>query len=524
MSASARPVDAPPVAGWASRLRSAPVNRALPLEVLAPVLAITLIAKLGAFLPGYAVDDYSLAAGDSRVPFEALLAQGRFGQAVLLEILARIGLLPHYTRFFFVALAMLVTAICATLVVRLWRVDSPRVAVAGAALIAIHPFTTEIFTFRTALGIHAIAFLLLIPLLVPRQWTWRALSAATLAFALVLSIYQIVLQYLLMVVIVGLAIEIASEMRREPGSRFRLPFRDRFLALAGISLAGTALYLVINAALLRFYHVTMIRRGRLLEPGAVVTRLHDVWTTLRYRYLEPNPMTGATMRTLLLALLAAAVLGLVLKWRRQPLARTLPRLAAVFTLLILGALWTITLPAIVEFFWPVPRSMAHVAILWGGVLVIACSAWGVRMQRALGVLAALILLGFIGTDNRILADQQRLNLRDLALANRLVARLEATPGFTPAAEVAIVGLQYAYPLPLATSDLDMNSSAFGANWSNLAILREVSGYNLQDPGATRTAAAADRCRAVAPWPASSAVTVENGLVIICFNTPPPATP
>ncbi len=502
---------------------------ALPLEIFVPVLAVTLVAKLAAFFPAYAIDDYALASADPTVPTRALLAQGRFGQAALLHALSAIGLQPHYARIFFAALAMAVTAACATLVVRLWRVESRPVAIAAAAMISVHPFTTEIFTFRTALGIYAVAFALLLPLLVPRLWTLRAFLLATIYFALLTSIYQVVLQYLLAALILAAAIELVRWSGRaapplDRGATARAGLRERFLrdertALFGVVVGGSAVYLTANTLLLRAFDISMVARGRILAAAEIGDRARTVWNALRYRFVEPNPMGGRVSQTLLLVLLVAAVAGLILPLRATLPRRRLTLLVGVATLLAAGLLWTIGLTAVVEFFWPVPRAMAHVAIVWGGVLVLAGLCWPRPARRWLLGLACLILLAFVGTDNRILNDQFRLNLRDLAMANRILARVESAPGFLPTTPVAIIGVKAEYPLGFATSDMDMNYSAFGATWANLAILREVSGYNLQTADAGAMAAAGDYCRTTAPWPADGSVSMRNGVAIVCLAPP-----
>jgi hypothetical protein len=134
------------------------------------------------------------------------------------------------------------------------------------------------------------------------------------------------------------------------------------------------------------------------------------------------------------------------------------------------------------------------------------------------VVATLIVLSFIGADNRILSDQVRLNARDTLRANRILERLESLPGFPGVAFVAVDGKDWHYPLGYSTTDHDLNISAFGAEWSQVAILREVSGYDLKvtnDPG--QLALAATLCRSVKPWPDPRSVMIRDHLAVVCLK-------
>jgi hypothetical protein len=64
----------------------------------------------------------------------------------------------------------------------------------------------------------------------------------------------------------------------------------------------------------------------------------------------------------------------------------------------------------------------------------------------------------------------------------------------------------------------MNISAFGADWARVALLREISGYDLKlSKDAGQKAAAAAYCRGVQPWPGEASVTIEDRLIILCLG-------
>jgi len=500
------------------------------------ILLVTVIAKGAAFLPAYSIDDYFLAL--ETPPPATSLGQGRFGQALFLQLFHLIQLEPSYARVFFVACALVVSALFAVLVARHWNLRtsgaSGWLSVAAASIVSIHPFTTELFTFRTALGISMCAFALLALLLVPRRWSPAGVLAGAALFALALSVYQVVLHYCLMIVLMGAAIGLTRFL--VVGNRTGWPervtsllslrriSRHRNTVLLACATLGTVLYGIANAVISRALHVTMTSRTRLLSLSGIGKRAEEIQEVLRYRFLAPSPLLGRFPKAMLLLLLLIALAGLLARsrpwlrpWPIQPVRSTLLLLAVVL-LLAVSLVWTVGIIMVLEDFWPVPRVMSHAGVFWAGVLVIAHQCLGARARQALGGLSLLLVLSFIGSSNQILNDQLRLNLRDAAQANRILARLEALPGFAGTETVAVNGATWAYPLSFPTADHDMNISAFGADWSKVAILREISGYDLKlAKDDAQKAVAAAYCRGAQPWPEPASVTIKDRLVILCLG-------
>lgn len=132
------------------------------------------------------------------------------------------------------------------------------------------------------------------------------------------------------------------------------------------------------------------------------------------------------------------------------------------------------------------------------------------------VLSGFIVLSFIGTNNHIFQDQVRVNLRDIAKANRIISRLEAMPDFTQIAGVIVVGGQWTYLSPLKTVQGDMNISALFAEWSKLPLLNEVSGYNLQSAPPAVMEKAKGYCLTAPKWPSAQAVTRLDSFAVVCL--------
>lgn len=486
-----------------------------------------LLAKGLAFLPAYSIDDYGIDLRKQLMDSPSL-RQGRFGEALFNHTLQALGFEASYTHVVFVAFALITSAALGVLLVRHWALPTHGwLPFAVVALATLHPYTTEIFTFRAGLANISFVLALLTLLLVPRRWNGPLLLAGSAVFAIALSIYQGVFHYAVMIALVGTGLCLArwsARARRgapaavaRPRLRVARLLRHRQVGLMACMAAGTVAYVLINAAIFAALGVTRLERGQLLSLRELPQRVHDGALYLRERLVAFDPLISDPARFLLLAIMAIAVVLLLRgawPWR----GRRLLAAGAALALLVAALLWTLGLRLVLQQFWPAPRIMSQVGIFWAGILTMAHRASGQRVRQLLAILVFPALLSFVGSDNRILAEQRRINARDAAMANRIVARLEAIPGLAEAHEIAVVGGYVTYPLLLRTIDHDMNISAFGATWSRAAIVREVSGLDLYEvsSGPSMSLALA-YCQGADPWPAPTAVAIRGQLAIVCLS-------
>lgn len=491
-------------------------------------LLVTALAKGAAFLPAYSIDDYFLVL--QRPASAPMFRQGRFGQALLSQLLYLLQLEPPYSTLFFVAFGILASALLGTLIVRFWGFDRPGwMPVAAASFAANHPFTAEIFTFRTALASSMVAIALLSLLLVPRRWSLPLLGAGSVLFVFLLSIYQVVLHYCLMIVAMGAAFWLARYLKIGAAHGWparvtsllsaRRILRHRNTALLICASAGTAAYAALALVLFRALDLARLERSRLIPLDMLDERGELILQVLRFRLLQTSPLLTVFTKGMLLLVLGAALAGLL--WRARPWSR--PRaaalLAAAYALVAAALVWSLGVIMVLQEFWPAPRVLSHMGIFWAGLLAIACLCLGPRLRMALAALSVLIVLSFIGASNRILHDQVRLNERDGLKASRIIGRLEAQPGFAENVPVAVIGRARGYySLVYPTTDHDMNISALAPYWSVLWVLREISGYDLQPvPDEARRNAATAYCRGVQPWPGPESVIIRDGVAIVCLG-------
>jgi hypothetical protein len=496
-------------------------------------LIVTALAKGAALLPGYSIDDYQPLVRNAP-SFSLLLlkkgGRGRFGSAILNWCLHFLQLDPAHSRFFFTCLSIAGTALFAALVVRYWNLEKHGwLAAAMACIVANHPFTAEIFTFRMALGIGVFPVAILSLLLIPRRWSPRLVLAGSALFAVALSFYQMVLPYGLMIVLVGAAIWLTRYLVLGNASGWpqravsllsmRRLTRHRNTALLGCILFGSALYAGLTIALALALRVSLMPRTQILPLHQLGERTKMVFEELKLCLFEAQPLLSHLTQGMLLLVLLGAVAGLL--WRTRSWFR-LPRpfllVLSIVALLFASLVWSLGALLFIAEFWPSPRVMAHVGIFWAGALAVAYQCSGPRVRAALMGLAILIVLTFIGSNNRIFDEQRRLNARDAYKANRIVARLETTPGFSGVRSVAADGAAWTHPLRVGTLDHDLNVSAFGAEQAKVEVLAEISGYDLvpaEDEAQIKAAAA--YCRGVEPWPGPRSVAIQQDLAIVCLG-------
>jgi hypothetical protein len=501
-------------------------REAVPLCI---VFMTTLLAKAGALLPGFSIDDYPFM-DSAKTLAPLLLKRGRVGQWLFLKAAIALQLEPNSAHIFYAVLSIAAYGVIGLAIVHFWRVrDTGWWSIAAAVVIANHPYTSEIFTFRIGLPVAALVMVLLtlILLLIARGSPW--FMPGTAMFAAALSVSPISLHYGLMIACIGFAIEatrsvVGPEAVPQSGlggnvTCWRL-VSGRSARLLAVVVSGAMVYVTIGLLL---WHALGIdtQYFRFLGPADIPSRLRTAVPFLAATFLGPNVLIPRAANLALATVVALGLLGLFWTWcRGAQWWQGALGWAAVVALLGFGLLWSLGLSLILRAYWPVPRHMAHVGILWGGCIVLAAAAVrGGPLRGALAVSVVVIVLSFVGASEQILDDQTRLNKRDALVASRIVARLERHAGFPAVRRVVIVGKRGSYPVgPLKSQWGDMNISAFGASWSRVRILREISGYDLRESKVPEERASAEAdCAKTAPWPARGSVRVEGEVATICLG-------
>jgi hypothetical protein len=496
-------------------------------------LLVTALAKGASVLPGYSIDEYRNATQPDLTLAEQVAQKeglGRLGSALVTWVLSVVELDRTRAQFFFVACAIFGSSLFSVLLVRHWHLGKPGwLAASVACMAANHPYTAELFTFRSSLGGTILPFAIVAVLLIPGRWpTWRLVGGSAM-FAVALSMYQVALHFLLMAALLGAAIWLVRYLTIAGAAGGRLPVRawsvartlqHRHVGLLSCTLAGTLLYLVLTRIAAAGLEIPLAQGTELVSFGGLGQKATEVWDTLSFRLSTSDPLVAPLAQRVLSIFLLGALAGPLLGsrvWRRP---RSLPLLLAVAVLLATSLVWTLGLNAVRKDFWPTPRVMSHAGLLWGGALAITYRCSGPLARRGLALLSLLVVLSFVGSNNRIFSDQSRLNRRDALRATRILQRLERLDGFHGVDRVAVDGGHWGYPLRFKTLDHDQNTSAFAASWAKVDIFRERLAYDLTEAADEPAREAAARyCQEARPWPAAESVTVRDRLAVICLERP-----
>jgi hypothetical protein len=493
------------------------------------VVAVTLLAKGAALLPGYSIDDWATSANGTTGLVWDVLWKGRGGHWLFLTVVRALGAEPNPARILYGAFGILAYAAFGFAAIRFWGLTrSGWLAVCAAAMVANHPYTSEIFTFRIGLPLAALVMAILAVLLQPRRPTISAFAARAGLFALAMALYPIALHFGGMVLLLAFAVSafatIAPAAHEGSDLEPSGEIGSRAMDFAKVMAAGLVLYAVVTAAIARLLAIdsTYFTPIALVDvPGRLLQAAKSVAQGLAFKnVLVPPPVQVAFFA--LIGLLAFRLLNPFRAARRTD--RPARFKAALLLPLLLGvaALWSLGVFLFTAGFRSVPRNMAHVGLLWAALLIMATAGLRHRVARGtVGALAALVLFSFVAVSQHVFEDQRRLNVRDVNVANRIVARLEMQPAVTGVRRVAVVGGFAWYPAEMAPTQWgDMNISGFGAVWSQVPLLEEATGYNwiwATDP--TEKAAAKAYCATVAPWPGADALTVRGELAIVCLSKP-----
>jgi hypothetical protein len=483
----------PAPSSWADLARSGAV-----------LLAFQIVAWFPRLVPGYFASD-DLYFLNHPPDLGTMVRQGRPGQAALFALLSALGADPVHSGTLLNWLAVGLLTLAAVWLLQIWQVPPSRVAVLCAALVFVHPNLAETFTFRFTPVFFAVAMVLgLGGLLLARRGRW---VPGGLLIAASFSVYQVTLNTLLTVLALGVVLDC---VRSEVPTRRVLRAWAAPAAVVGVAAVG---YLVVQRLATAVLGSSVQGdRARFLALDALPGRIRSLAVVFR-RVLGADPVLSTRLlQVLQLLVLGAALVAVVVSLGRRRRWSEV----ALAVVGVAGALVAVVgVIALLAEFWPSPRVLTAAGIFWAGMLLVLGASLGARWQWLPGAAAALLLLGYAGIDHRVASDQIRLNVRELALANRIILRLESLPGWEGLERVAIVGRGRAVPgIP---QEFDVNPSALSIEWAQVNLLREVTDRRLTEPTAEERERATRRCAAVEAWPSAASVAIEGPLGVVCLR-------
>jgi len=477
--------------------------------------------------PAYSVDDYVFVHFD-HIPWRKFAGEGRFGLAALVAGLEYLGVGPQWSWMLFGLVHLLFWPLLALAVVRWWGCNLRRAdGLLAAAIISCHPFATEFFSLRTAQVLPVASFGLAgLVLFLRRRVGWH-LAASALLLGIALSIMQSVLHLVVMIALTGWAVALSREASiqdRGAGARLEGAWPGDVLGLHGRSWRlliatgfGVVLYSLVSVGLKALLDVNYESRMSLLDLSDLGTRLREGMSAVFWRTLHPGPVTPWGASILQGLILASTSLLLVVRAATTRVRRAKLLYCLALFLLMAASTWTLGLMWVLRDFFPTPRVTFHVAVFWAAVIIVGYRASGRRWMRvALAGASAILVVSYLGTSNRVLTDQRRLNLRDHSRTTRIVADLETAKGVENARRLAVVGGGWTYPAYIQTLDGLLNTSGFGS-WARVEMFVEVSGMAFKRPSVEEEEWAALECKRRRPWPADGGAFVEGELAVVCLE-------
>lgn len=492
------------------------------IVVLLIALLVSLVARGAALFPlSYAIDDFSkmLIPSSHSGGLEEFLSQGRFGLALLSKFAYVLGAGTPHTNTFYALFYMTSLAWVGIIVCRIWKTnDNVLVSTLIVLMISIHSYQAELFTFKISPFYIAVSYLAAFSAFYIVEYKMSSYAIANVLMVLSLSVYQISLNMIFVVLCIALSLEITSQIINSKAINWQLACENTKLLVRSMLLCtGVMLYLLINKIVQITCNVSPKERSLFIGSSELSTRFGEIIHTFNKIYFESEPVLSASVKKILLALL---ILSAFFIFKNAINCQNLNKVLTLITIscsVMLAAIGILGVIIPMQSWWPVPRVLSGVSFFWAGIIAIAhLNATKAEEKFIVIGLSCLVLYSFVGINNHIFTDQLRVNMRDLHKANRIVAKIENHPEFRHVRKVALIGTSWAYPAPIYTAQGDMNISAFGAAWSKLNVLKEVSGYDFAPATADEQKIADRFCEHAPKWPIENSIAVINDLCIVCM--------
>lgn len=484
-------------------------------------LALVAVSRIQAvFDLTYSADDYrSIVNGFGSVS-GALISEGRFGTLWLSKIFEFIGYDPMRSPVITIALSIFLSVWTANAVLRLWTYGLPdALRVALLVIIAAHPYTSEILTFRNIAIYHLLAFALAGAALLLSRPSFRGVLLSAVVLAAALTFYQVPLNYVSIFLCFDLALRV---IRHLVNSENTLPtyslddssFHSRLLTFV----FGFALYWICLKAMT---HGLPPHPFSVVIPFAEIpTRLRTYGVDLLYgHFVTGTAYANALVPRAVLLILPLFVAVSVIELALRPKDRLGSVLAVVVVLAtpIAAGFAMLGIPLLFTVLWLPPRVLADIGLVWAGIAVIAITVRRMIPEQVFGLALGLVVFSFIASDNQIFNDFGRVQVRDHNLALRLIDRLEEQPNFSAMKAVAIVGVRPDDGAPIPTATHGFNDSKIGYQWVIAPMLTELSGISVRPAYQPEIEEAQTYCKGVSPWPAVGSVVIRGALAIVCLS-------
>ncbi len=466
------------------------------------VFALVLFSRAAFVLsPSLSLDDYKYLS--NLPPKELLISQGRVGWLLLERFLAALGLAGPYWYVHSTILGCLALSWAGILYARV-SLNSDPLNESGTTLIfallfCIHPFHTEILTFREAFPFYATALLLAalaIQVLVTKTGS-IAFAAGCALLLIATSINQLVLNIVAVVVLTHCIFATADGKVASCTG----PSRAAMACLVAIGVN-----VLMTKVLCAWMGIVVESRARIIDPSSVAERLVMVGQLIidlfRFKFFYPAPLLTALMA--LLAVVGTAVI--------LASAKAWPVRIGRLALLVLLPFASIGVVAAGEIMWPAARTMVGFMLITSMFAATALRIIYRKFPAVAGIFLLMIVAGFVGISDTVALDQNRVNRQDQSNAIEIARRADGLGVNT----LAFFG-SWKAEIGLRTQDRDLNLSAFYIDWARGPALQEYTGRRWNIVSVSAIPDAAEVCAELDSWPKANSMVLYGETALICLH-------
>jgi hypothetical protein len=490
------------------------------------ILCCNLLAKNGVLRNSLALDDYTLFGSINLK--ELVYSQGRYFHVLLSDAIAYSGANIANLSFPLGLIALISQSAVGTAALKFLNFKHFIPMTLLATLAVVHPYSSEILTFRIALpSLIVTNFALCGAMACIERQTLRSCSAAVALISISLFTYQVTVNYVIAIVLIGLAFSL-HETAEEKEASFNDQASGRTVVRRCFSLLVATVIAVgitqcIDAYIKRRLQIAPNPRSLPISIDDVPRRCSEIAATLQAVFWRADPLLPLwTKRLSALAYGAASLTVLSRIWNaeKSSFKKVMHGTAHSFIVLTLVPA-SLGVIIFVRDWWPAARVLAQSSFLY--FLLYSAMTQELYERKSTMVcryayyaICSILLIQFILIDNNIFSEQQIMNVWDQNKANRVIARLESDPGFPHATTLYIEGGSWFHPLTLQTTYMDLNVSAWAVPFARVHLVNYATGYHFQEPSLQDGVIGAEFCNKASRWPADGATAVLKHIAIVCL--------
>ncbi len=369
-----------------------------------------------------------------------------------------------------------------------------------------HPYTSNTFWFRGAHYFMQLAFLT--GFLGIYYSSLKRVFLGSLLIAIALGFYQIVINYLIMIIFGFLALNMLFKDLKNSSY-------NSALMSGGLTL-GTIGYFILQKLSLSIFGVEQARLN-VVSLDEIGVHIKKAILHFPQLFLHWDPLIYTPIKGLLLLLFGIATTGILINFfinKSTPLKNIIFGFFYVFLafISIIGCLF------LIQPWYPNPRVMATIGLFWSLITFIAFKISNGKkyLRKIVTILSIITLFSFTAKTNQIFSDRFRTNIKDHFLINRIIGRLETRNDFSNIKRIAILGIKR-HALEIPTQYYDLNVSALGASWAIVPLIYEITGYKFEPMSKNECVKLMKHCSKGNFWPSKESIYVEDDLALICIS-------